>query len=239
MVFTGNPSSTWTAISYGLGLIWRIGNGRSVRIWRDSWIPRDSYCKALTPRRNKRIHKVSELIADNGTWKVDVVRNFFYPIGADAILKIGLSRRLAEKSGMFSVRSAYRVALSNQHDQCDMANTSEYPDGQHPCWKKIWQASVPPKVKVFAWKAASGGLATEENKLRRNMRVTGRCRICDVEYDDVSHVLYKCPHAYSLWEEMRRVWSLPSDDDLLNHPSNCNATLSATDHCGDRLCYAC
>lgn len=36
-VFTGNASSTWQAISHGLdllkkGLIWRVGNGRSIRV---------------------------------------------------------------------------------------------------------------------------------------------------------------------------------------------------------------
>jgi hypothetical protein len=81
-VFMGNPSSTWTAISYGLellkkGLIWRIGNGRSVRIWRDSWIPKDSYCKTLTPQRNRRIRKVSNLVDDNGIWKTELIRNIF------------------------------------------------------------------------------------------------------------------------------------------------------------------
>ena len=45
-VFTGNASSSWQAISHGLdllkkGLIWRVGNGRSIRIWRDNWIPRN------------------------------------------------------------------------------------------------------------------------------------------------------------------------------------------------------
>ena len=44
-VFTGNASSSWQAISHGLellkkGLIWRIGDGRSIRVWRDNWIPR-------------------------------------------------------------------------------------------------------------------------------------------------------------------------------------------------------
>ncbi|VAI62883.1 unnamed protein product [Triticum turgidum subsp. durum] len=44
-VFSGNASSTWTAISHGLdllkkGLIWRVGNGWSIRIWRDTWIPK-------------------------------------------------------------------------------------------------------------------------------------------------------------------------------------------------------
>ncbi|KAI4977715.1 hypothetical protein ZWY2020_014269 [Hordeum vulgare] len=42
-VFTGNASSTWQAITYGLqllknGLIWRVGNGEYIRIWRDPWI---------------------------------------------------------------------------------------------------------------------------------------------------------------------------------------------------------
>ena len=37
-VFTGNGSSTWHAIEYGLellkkGIIWRVGNGASIRAW--------------------------------------------------------------------------------------------------------------------------------------------------------------------------------------------------------------
>ena len=44
-VFAGNASSTWQAITYGLellkkGLLWRIGDGQSVRIWRDPWLER-------------------------------------------------------------------------------------------------------------------------------------------------------------------------------------------------------
>ena len=40
-VFAGNASSSWQAISYGLellkkGLIWRVGNGRNIRVWRDN-----------------------------------------------------------------------------------------------------------------------------------------------------------------------------------------------------------
>jgi hypothetical protein len=54
-VFTGNASSTWHAIEYGLellkkGVIWRIGNGTSVRIWRDPWIPRHDYYKTISPK---------------------------------------------------------------------------------------------------------------------------------------------------------------------------------------------
>jgi hypothetical protein len=73
-VFTGNPSSSWSAISYGLellkkGMVWRVGNGRSIRIWRDCWLPRISNGQVLTPKRNRRIKWVSELLDDNGGWK--------------------------------------------------------------------------------------------------------------------------------------------------------------------------
>jgi hypothetical protein len=92
-VFTGNPSSTWTAISYGLellkkGMIWRVGNGRSIRVWRDNWIPRISNGKSLTPRGNRRIRRVSELLDEQGNWKVNMVREIFIPIDAEAILQI-------------------------------------------------------------------------------------------------------------------------------------------------------
>jgi hypothetical protein len=72
--FTGNPSSTWTAISYGLELlkkgdIYRVGNGTSIRVWRDNWIPGSSYMKVLTPQRNHHIRRVSELLDENLHWK--------------------------------------------------------------------------------------------------------------------------------------------------------------------------
>jgi hypothetical protein len=57
-------------------------------------------------------------------------------------------------------------------------------------------------------------MATEENKLRRNMRVTGFCNICGMEKEDVTHALYRCPHDFSLWCTMRHVWKLPTNDDL-------------------------
>jgi hypothetical protein len=42
-VFTGNSSSSWHAIEYGLemlkqGIICRVGNGAQIRAWRDPWI---------------------------------------------------------------------------------------------------------------------------------------------------------------------------------------------------------
>jgi hypothetical protein len=113
-VFTGNPSSTWTAISHGLdllkkGLVWRVGNGESIRVWRDSWLPRKANGKVLTPKGNNRIRRVSELIDAQGKWNVEKIHDTFYPIDVDAILRIKPSLRgfddiLAwqpERSGIF------------------------------------------------------------------------------------------------------------------------------------------
>jgi hypothetical protein len=118
-VFSGNPLSTWTAISYGLdllkkGLIYRVGNGANIRVWWDSWIPRQSYLKVLTPKRNSRIRRVSELLDHDLNWNEEKVRNAFLLIDANLILKIVPGRRVGgdilvwqlEKSRIFSVCSA-------------------------------------------------------------------------------------------------------------------------------------
>jgi hypothetical protein len=50
-----------------------------------------------------------------------------------------------EKSGMFSVRSAYRLALDLQ-DATNGEGMSNRPAGERDLWKLIWRAKVPPKI---------------------------------------------------------------------------------------------
>lgn len=83
-VFSGNPFSSWQAISYGLellkkGLIWRVGNGRSIRIWRDNWIPRPHSYKPISSQGRCRFHFVSDLLNANGAWNMDMLKTYFLP----------------------------------------------------------------------------------------------------------------------------------------------------------------
>jgi hypothetical protein len=123
-VFTGNASSTWQAISHGLdllkkGLIWRVGNGQSFRIWRDPLIPRATSCRPVSAKRRCRLRFVSELIDQFGQWHVDLINQYFVQADIFEILKINPSSRLdvdllawaPQKHGLFTVRSAYGLAM--------------------------------------------------------------------------------------------------------------------------------
>jgi hypothetical protein len=55
-VFGQNVSLCWQGITHGLellkkGIIWRIGNGTKVRIWRGNWLPRGNH-KVLNKSNN-------------------------------------------------------------------------------------------------------------------------------------------------------------------------------------------
>ena len=81
-VFTGNASSSCQAISHGLdllkrGLIWRVGNGRNIRVWRDNWIPRPFSFKPVSLQGRCRIRFVSDLLNANGSWKVELLQQYF------------------------------------------------------------------------------------------------------------------------------------------------------------------
>jgi hypothetical protein len=44
-VFLSETSPTWRGIEHGLsilkkGIIWRVGDGSKIQIWRDPWVPR-------------------------------------------------------------------------------------------------------------------------------------------------------------------------------------------------------
>ena len=50
-----------------------------------------------------------------------------------------------------------------------MASSSSSMDGGRRAWKLLWSTPVPQKIKFFAWKLATEGLATMQNRKRRNL----------------------------------------------------------------------
>jgi hypothetical protein len=94
------------------GMVWRIGNGKKVRIWRDNWIPRGDM-KVAANLSNSRLGRVDNLINhEDKTWKENLIRDIFVDHDAEEILKIGLPRNdeedfiawTPEKHGMFTVQ---------------------------------------------------------------------------------------------------------------------------------------
>jgi hypothetical protein len=60
-------SYTWRSIMQGVevlrdGVIWRVVNGQSIKIWEDPWVPRDMSRKPITPRGRNLLQRVEELI---------------------------------------------------------------------------------------------------------------------------------------------------------------------------------
>ena len=76
-----------------------------------------------------------------------------------------------EKSGTFSVRNAYRLALHSHYGVGDTGGSSNSEQGRAG-WKKLWQVKVPSKVSVFAMKIVNNGLPTRVNKIIRSTAIS-------------------------------------------------------------------
>jgi hypothetical protein len=102
-------------------------------------------------------------------WDEDAVRDCCLPHDADVILGIKLSTRSTddfiawsgEHNDLFSVRSAYRIGLQARLQSLSGGQSSAGPSGERKIWDLVWKASVPPKLRVFAWKVTSDSLGTK------------------------------------------------------------------------------
>ena len=227
-VFSGNASPTWQAIQHDLellkkGIIWRVGGGQDIRIWRDRWLPREPSRQPISLQGTCRLRRVAELLDGEGSWRMDLLRRYFLPADVDIITSIRTSTRVTEdiiawapeRNGIFTVRSAYRLAM-DERERPSASATSRAPDGRRAIWKIIWGCPAPPKVRVFAWRVVTNSLATWANKASRHLELTDICPLCGVEREDGFHALCRCPLARELWRVMALDWNIPKVEAIVN-----------------------
>ena len=109
----------------------------------------------------------------------------------DSIIWIG------NKRGVFSVRSAYYVAL--QVVEKSEASGCSSGDCRTRLWKKVWQLHLPAKIRIFAWKACLDGLPTKLNLAKRGVMVEAACPLCLKASEITSHVLFYCDKIWEVW----------------------------------------
>lgn len=131
----------------------------------------------ITRKGRCRLKWVSELLDQDGRdWDLGRLQDNFHEVDVDAITKIKLPQRSSddflawhmEKTGRYTVRNAYNLALKLVHEQ-DVQASSTAPDGERKLWKLVGSGRVPPKVNIFAWKLARDILPTRHAKFRRHL----------------------------------------------------------------------
>lgn len=73
-----------------------MGNGKSIHIWQDRWIPFPSRYKVTSPPSFLQFDaRVEELIdPETREWKMELIQRIFSPQGANIIGGIALSSQL-------------------------------------------------------------------------------------------------------------------------------------------------
>jgi ribonuclease HI len=150
---------------------------------------------------------------------VDLVQDLFYKNDVQAIKDIKIPEIDVEdivawhqeKNGIFTVKSAYRLALSLKQKRREMGSCSREPNGECIVWDFIWKADVPPKVRIFGWWVATDSLVTRINKRRRTLELSDRCTICGMGDEDAYHAVVACSKSVALRQAMREVWNLPNE----------------------------
>ena len=194
------------------GMVWRIGNGHSVRIREDKWLPVKANRLVISPLpRVAPGAKVSSLIdSDLRGWNSPLVNQIFLPHEASVICDMPLSTRLPPNciiwsltpSGMFTTKSAYNVLVTR--NATNHASTSS-PERQRQFWRNLWQLRVPNKLKHFAWRACNKALPTLSNLVRRHIATNEVCNACQAQSEDTLHALWSCPKLELDWKPL--AWS--------------------------------
>jgi hypothetical protein len=208
------PSYAWRSIFNAKDvlearLVWRVGNGENIKIWRDKWLTSSPHYLFSPPHQGLDLEaRVSKLIdPSTGWWNFPLIRSIFLPNEADRICKVAISPLQnadiqiwnGTSTRVFSVKSAYHLEIqrwSRSKGEC-----SARVDG---VWKELWKLEVAPVVKNFWWRVCQNVLPTKDNLFSKKNTPDPLFPICLKELETLYHSLWQCPPFMAVWQEGSR-----------------------------------
>ncbi|KAL5558347.1 hypothetical protein UlMin_034558 [Ulmus minor] len=238
-------SAFWKAIiqskdSLLRGACYQIGDGASINIWEDPWVPN---CQAFRPRASpdhiREACMVKDLFSHSGHWDTHKVRSIFLPEDASRILSIQLPIRpsrdywcwLPASSVKFSARSFY-LFVNNQR----FADASNIPK---KIWLSIWNANILPRHKLLWWQIISNYLPTKTRMNRCIPGIDTLCPLCGQGSESLLHLLLFCDFVKVIW--FSSPWNIRPDAFSVTDPADLLSMLLKMEEnlsCGNLLLFA-
>uniref|UniRef100_A0A2N9EK22 CCHC-type domain-containing protein n=1 Tax=Fagus sylvatica TaxID=28930 RepID=A0A2N9EK22_FAGSY len=122
------------------GGVWRVGDGRRIKIWKNRWLLEDNHRTIIThgPQLLQDCTVDQLIIKPKMEWDTTLIDKLFLPYDAEAIKSIPLSERAppdrfywpGTSHGLYTVRSGYQALLHNEkaatpwklHHRCSSTN---------------------------------------------------------------------------------------------------------------------
>jgi hypothetical protein len=201
------PSFAWRSVFNARdlllqGVMWRVGDGRSIKVWGDKWLPTPTTFAVQSP---PKILAKTTLVADSidhGTkgWNIELIQDVFSEDEARVIVGIPLSSSLPPNrmvwrgttNGSFTVKSAYH--LGKEIQALEEGQCSHVEEGVD-VWKAIWALQVLNSVKLFMWRARHNLLPTKINLVQKKVVDDSSCPCCGMPEETLCHALWECPTA--------------------------------------------
>ena len=150
------PSFAWRSIHGAIdlfqgGLFWRIGNGATVGIWGERWVPiPDTFIVQTQPNGLPATARVKELFDFDTNWlDFQRLRKNFNLEEVRAISGMDYPDRLVWRgtdSGEFTIRSAYHLAKEKE-DWSSLGCSRRAEESE--IWWILWQLQMPNSDKNF------------------------------------------------------------------------------------------
>ncbi|CAN1167394.1 Putative ribonuclease H protein At1g65750 [Linum perenne] len=177
-----------------------IRDGNDTLFWTNNWV--DSDLRLIDYANTDDVEfdidcTVASMTNSEGQWDFQRLEKFLPPEAVDMVVGMSPPRASSgsddwvwglEKSGMFSIRSAYNIICNHEF-------------AQNPnLWKTVWRWKGPNRITHFLWLAAKEKLLTNEARSRRGLCLGGDCRWCSGEAESTAHVLRDCNFAKAFWQ---------------------------------------